>query len=301
MMLKRLDVRKWIEHSEKLSIEPNMELVSKIISLSKLLPTESRESARQLVRGVVERLKEKLSYPLLQTMQGSLNKALKSRHPKRLKDIHWLQTIHTNLKHYQVEKRSIIPEKLIGYGKERSSLYDVMLCIDQSGSMSQSVVYASVFGSIMASLPAISLKLILFDTAVVDMTEQLADPVDLLFGIRLKGGTNIDRALSYCQQQITRPRDTVLVLISDLFEGGDRRNMLRRCAELSASGVKIIVLLALSDEGSPRYNKQLAQELADMNIVAFACNPELFPEVMGAALNGWDVKEYLQAQGLVNF
>jgi hypothetical protein len=161
---------------------------------------------------------------------------------------------------------------------------EVVLCIDQSGSMAASVVYASVFGAVLASIRSISTRLVVFDTAVVDLTDQLDDPVDVLFGTQLGGGTDINRALAYCQSQITRPAETVVVLISDLYEGGIRDEMLKRVAAMKASGVQFVALLALSDEGAPAYDREHAAALAALGAPAFACTPDLFPEVMAAAL-----------------
>ena len=160
---------------------------------------------------------------------------------------------------------------------------DVILCIDQSGSMAASVVYASVFGAVLASMRSLDTRLVVFDTAVVDLTDQLDDPVDVLFGTQLGGGTDINRALAYCQSRITRPADTVVVLISDLYEGGIRDEMLKRVAAMKASGVQFVTLLALSDEGAPAYDREHAAALAALGAPAFACTPDLFPEVMAAA------------------
>lgn len=298
--LKKLRLQKLLADPEALAkIEPDLNLATKILALKKIMPEKTKETARQVVRKVVDELKEKLEYPLLQALQGSLNRALRTRRPRKPKDINWLHTIKANLKHYQPEKRTVIPETLIGYGKERSSLHDIILCIDQSGSMAKSVVYASIFGAVMASLPALDTRLVLFDTAVVDMTDELDDPVDLLFGIQLRGGTNINRALGYCQEKVTRPRDTILVLISDLFEGGNKDDMLKRTASLVNDGVKVIVLLALDDQGAPKFNRQIAQDLADIGVPSFACTPALFPELMGAAISDQDIKQWAAANDIM--
>ena len=298
--IRRLNLRKALMTPELLTeLQPDLELVTKIVALSHLMPAETRETARQIVRQVVEELKEKLSYPLHQALNGSINRALRARRPRRQRDINWLQTIHANLKHYQVEQQTIIPETLMGYGKQRSSLRDVILCIDQSGSMAKSVVYAGIFGSVMASVPALDTRLVLFDTNVADLTGELQDPVDLLFGIRLRGGTDINKAVTYCQQHITRPRDTIFILISDLYEGGKKENVTQRVAELLANEVKVIVLLALSDEGAPRFNRKLAQELSDIGAPAFACTPALFPDLMAAAINDEDIGQWAAGHNIV--
>ena len=297
--LKKLKLQKLLESPEALaSIEPDLELVTKLIALSKLIPAQTKETAREVVRQVVEELQKKLEYPLLQALTGALNRSVRTRRPRKQKDINWLHTIKVNLKHYQPDYKTVIPETLIGYGRERSSLHDVILCIDQSGSMSRSVVYASIFGAVMASLPSIATKLILFDTKVVDMTGQLKDPVDLLFGIQLQGGTNIERALGYCQSLVARPRDTVLVLISDLFEGGNKDLMLRRVAGLVNDGVNIVVLLALDDQGAPKFNRPLAEELGTLGIPSFACTPELFPDLMSAAISGEDLRQWAASNNI---
>jgi uncharacterized protein with von Willebrand factor type A (vWA) domain len=298
--LKKLKLQKILESPEALAeIEPDIHLVTKLITLSKLIPAQTKETARQVVTEVVEELKKRLEYPLLQALQGTLNRAVRTRRPRKQKDINWLHTVKANLKHYQPDYQTVIPETLIGYGRERSSLHDVILCIDQSGSMSRSIVYASVFGAVMASVPALATKLVLFDTKVVDMTGKIDDPVDLLFGVNLQGGTNIERALGYCQGLVSRPRDTVLVLISDLFEGGNKDVMVRRVASLVDNGVTVVVLLALDDQGAPKFNRSLAQELSEIGVPSFACTPELFPELMSAAISGYDLKQWAASNNIV--
>ncbi|MCB0154113.1 MAG: VWA domain-containing protein [Anaerolineae bacterium] len=298
--LKKLKLRQLLSDPEFLAgIEPDLDLVTRLLALRKVLPAETQETARQVVRQVVEELIARLRYPLRQAITGSLNRASRTRRPRRPKEVNWLHTIKANLKHYQPAQGTIIPETLVGYGKQQSSLREVILCLDQSGSMSQSVVYASIVAAVMASLPALATRLVAFDANVVDLTGQLDDPVALLFGIQLRGGTNIDQAVGYCQQLVTRPRDTILVLISDLFEGGNQASLLARLAELVANGVQVIVLLALNDQGAPRYNRHLAQSLAELGVPAFACTPDLFPDLMAAALNGQDIRRWAAGHDIV--
>ena len=297
--LKRFKLRKVLDEPELLAaIEPDVNLVADILALKKVMPVKTRETAREVVRQVVEALREKLSYPLEQAIKGSLNRATRTRRP-RFKEINWSRTIHKNLKHYQPAQKTIIPEALVGYGRKRSSLKDIIVALDTSGSMATSVVYGSIYGSVLASIPAVSTRLVMFDTSVVDLTEELNDPVELLFGIRLGGGTNIDRALAYCQDLVSRPQDTVLVLISDLFEGGNKEGMVRRLAALSADGVKVVTLLALNDKGAPRFSREMAQQLADLGIPAFACTPDLFPDLMSAVLEDRDLRQWAGAHGVV--
>jgi Mg-chelatase subunit ChlD len=244
-----------------------------------------------VVQRVVEELQRKLANPTRQAVMGSLNRATRNRRPRH-NEIDWNRTIRANLKHYQREYRTIIPETRIGYGRKRSSLRDIILCIDQSGSMGTSVVYSSIFGAVLASLRAVQTRMVVFDTSVVDLTEELHDPVDLLFGTQLGGGTDINRALSYCQGLIQRPQETILVLISDLYEGGNKTEMLKRVATLVGSGVQFISLLALNDDGAPCFDHSVAAAIAEFGVPSFACTPALFPDLMAAAINRQDIARW---------
>ena len=175
---------------------------------------------------------------------------------------------------------------------------DVIVAIDQSGSMADSVVYASVFGAVLASMPALRTHVVAFDTAVADLTPLLHDPVDVLFGVQLGGGTDIAQAVGYCQQLITRPADTVLVLVSDLFEGGNASLLHQRIAALHQAGVCVVVLLALSDEGAPTYDHTQAAAFAALGVPSFACTPDAFPDLLAAALEGRDVGRWANEHGL---
>jgi Mg-chelatase subunit ChlD len=297
--LDRLNLRQMLLEPEMLSqVEPDVHLVATLISLSSVIPARTRDTARQVVRRVVEDLERCLANPLRSAVQGSLNRSVRNRRPRQ-SEIDWNRTIRANLKHYQAEYQAVIPEHLIGWGRRRRALKDVILAIDQSGSMAASVVYSSVMGAVMASLPAVRTRLVVFDTSVVDLTDQLSDPVDLLFGVQLGGGTDIGRALEYCQDLVTRPADTVMVLISDLYENGLKDRLLKRAAALVASGVRFIALLALSDQGRPGYDHDTAAALHELGVPAFACTPDLFPELMAAALGGRDLNQWAAARDLV--
>ena len=297
--LERLNLHRMLLEPEMLAaVEPDVRLVTTLLSLGNVMPARSRETARLVVRKVVEDLERRLANPLRQAVRGSLNRASRNNRPRH-HEIDWHRTIRANLKHYQPEHRTIIPERRIGYGRQRGSLRDIILCLDQSGSMAASVVYAGVFGAVLASLPAVSTRVVAFDTAVVDLTDTLDDPVDLLFGVQLGGGTDINRALTYCQGLVRRPHETILVLISDLYEGGNREAMLRRAAALVADGVQVIALLALSDDGAPGFDRQVAAAYAGLDIPAFACTPDLFPDLMATAINRGDIGQWAARQGIV--
>ena len=297
--LQRLNLTQMLMEPEMLEqVEPDVHLVASLLTLSKVIPEKTKDTARMVVRKVVEELERKLANPLIQAVRGSLNRATRNYRPRQ-NEIDWDRTIRLNLKNYLPEKRTIIAERLVGHGHKRSSLRDIVLCVDQSGSMASSMVYAGIFGAVLATLKAVSTRMVVFDTAVVDLTEDLQDPVDLLFGTQLGGGTDINRALTYCQQIITRPSQTILVLITDLYEGGDSQSMLRRAAELVSSGVQVVCLLALSDQGAPSYDKRHAAALAKLGIPAFACTPELFPELMAAAIQQQDLNLWAASNEIV--
>ena len=246
------------------------------------------------MRKVVEELERKLEEPMRSAVMGALNRSIRNRRPRH-NEIDWNRTIRANLRHYQPDYHTIIPETRIGYGRKRQSLRDIILCIDQSGSMASSVVYSGVFGAVLASLPAVKTQIVVFDTSVVDLSDKLDDPVEVLFGTQLGGGTDINRALSYCQSLIQRPEQTILVLISDLIEGGVRENLLRRASSIIDSGVNLLTLLALSDDGAPVYDHQNAADLAALGSPAFACTPDLFPDLMAAAIQRRDISQWAAA------
>lgn len=289
---KRLNLTSMLLEPEMLaSVEPDVNLVATLMSLSKVIPDKTKDTAREVVRKVVDELMKKLAQPMQQAVTGSLNKSVKIRRPRH-NEIDWNSTIRKNLKHYQKEYKTIIPETRIGFGRKRSALKDIILCLDQSGSMGQSVVYSGIFGAVMASIPSVKTKMVVFDTAVADLTEDLKDPVDLLFGVQLGGGTDIHLALSYCQQIITRPTDSIMVLITDLYEGGNLQEMKKKFIDIVESGVQLIVLLSLNDNGSPGYDHANAAFLASLGVPVFACTPDLFPDLMANAIQKQDIFQW---------
>lgn len=298
--IERLNLQRLLLEPEILqSVEADVHLVATLMSLRHLAPTHTRETMRQVVKGVVDALLQRLSQPMQQAVRGSLNRALRNNRPRN-NEINWDRTIRANLKHYQPDYQTVIAERLIGYGRQhKQAVKEIVLCVDQSGSMATSVVYASIFAAVLASIPAIQTQLVVFDTAVVDLTDLLTDPVDVLFATQLGGGTDINRALAYCQTRIDRPSETTLVLISDLYEGGQAEELVKRVTQLVQSGVNMITLLALNDDGAPAYHHELAQRFASLGAPTFACTPDLFPDLMAAALQKQDIALWASTQGIV--
>jgi len=235
----------------------------------------------------------------LQAVSGALARSTRTRRP-RPADIDWDHTIRANLRHYQPSLGTIVPERLVGYARVGPAVRkELIIAIDQSASMGDSIVYASVFGAALASIRSLRTRLVAFDTSVVDLTEVLHDPVDVLFGVQLGGGTDLSGAMSYCQSLVERPDDTVLVLISDLYEGTPGGDYIARVAAMARSGVRCIALLALSDEGAPAFDHSAAQALAELGVPAFACTPQAFPDLIAAAIERRDLRRWAGEQGLV--
>lgn len=291
----RLGLREMLLEPEMLqTVEPDVHLVADLLALSGMMPAKTKATARLVVRKCVEEIERKLAEPMRQAVIGALNRSVRNRRPKH-NEIDWPRTIRANLRHYQAEYKTIIPETRIGFGRKRSALRDIILCIDQSGSMATSVVYSGIFGAVLASLPVVRTSVVVFDTSVVDLSDKLDDPVEVLFGTQLGGGTDINQALTYCQGLIERPEQTILVLISDLIEGGVRENLLKRAASIISSGVNMLTLLALNDDGAPMYDHENAAAMAALGSPAFACTPDLFPDLMAAAIQRRSITDWAAA------
>ena len=281
----RLELHQLLLEPELLGeLQPDLHLVTLLVELNRALPEETRSTARQVIASVLAQLESRLADRTRQAVRGALARSSRIGRP-RPADIDWPRTIRANLRHYLPAHRTVVPERLVGFGRHQRSLArDVVIAVDQSGSMAGSVVHASLFACVLARLPTLRTSMIAFDTAVADLTPLLADPVDVLFGVQLGGGTDIGAALGYCRRLVTRPRDTVLVLVSDLFEGGNPAILRTRVAELVGDGVRVLVLLALSDDGVPAHDHHEAEALAALGATVTACTPDEFPDVLAATL-----------------
>lgn len=289
----RLGITRMLMEPELLNaVEPDVHLVSTLMALNEVMPEETKQTAREVVGRVVAQLEARLAERTKAAVTGALDRAGRTGRPRH-SDIDWDRTIRANLKHFSPTLGTIVPDRLIGYARRNHSVQrDVVLAIDQSGSMAESVVYAALFGAVLGSIRTLKTSLVVFDTAVVDLTDQLDDPVDVLFGTQLGGGTDINRALAYCEQLVTKPAETVLVLISDLYEGGVREELLRRARGLVEAGVQVIALLALADSGTPSYDAENAAALVELGVPTFACTPDRFPDLMAAAIRRDDITSW---------
>jgi hypothetical protein len=273
-------------------VTPSVELVGTLMSLKGMIPDRTKETARQVVRAVVEEILKRLRSGMEQAVRGALDR---SRHSplRSLPNMDWRRTIAKNLKNYDRKRKRIVPETFHFWARQhRRKEWNVIVCMDESGSMAESVVYGSVMGAILASLPALETHVVVFDTEVVDLTPQLSDPVELLFGVQLGGGTDINRAVKYCQGLITDPRKTLFILITDLFEGGNQAELVRRLEEMAGSGVRGVTLLALNDGGAPSYDESLAKKVRALGFPCFACTPNRLPDLLAAAIKGQDLSKF---------
>ncbi|WP_019588381.1 VWA domain-containing protein [Deinococcus apachensis] len=297
--VERLNLKTLLLEPELLEhLQPDVHLAATLISLGDAMPDQARALARQVVARVVDDLQARLAEPLRSAVTGSLNRSQRQRRPRQ-NEVDWGRTLLKNLRTYDPERHRVIPERLVGYGRARRQLKTVTLCVDQSGSMASSVVYAGIFGAVLASLPALKTNVVVYDTAVVDLTDHLADPVDVLFGVQLGGGNDTPLALRYCRGLLTNPEEHTFVLISDLYEGAGSAEMIRRLNEFREMGARVIVLLALDDDGTPSYDHENAARLATLGIPVFACTPDFFPELMATALQGADIGVWAASRGIV--
>jgi len=281
-----------LEPESLASVKPDIGIVATLLALKELIPEKSKEPARALVRELVREIQRRLESDLRRAVVGSLDRKRHSPLPD-VRAIDWKRTISRNLKGWDSGRRLLVPERFHFYERARKGTsWSIILDMDQSGSMAESVIYGSVMGSILASLPAIETKVVAFDTEVVDLSALCADdPVDLLFGIQLAGGTDIEKSVRYCEGLVSNPAKTIFILLTDLYEGGNQAGLVRRMEALRESGVKAFCLLALDDSGAPSYDRELAKKLVSVGVPCFACAPRLLPELLEGVLKGYDLED----------
>nr|MBS0037726.1 VWA domain-containing protein [Saprospiraceae bacterium] len=266
-------------------IEPDIELVTTILALRDSLPPNVKETARKVIRKNVDRIKELLQPQLEKAYTGFLSHQ-STRKNDAQSDLDWRKTIFRNLKNYQPETGQLHAEKIYTFRRNRHQRHQITVLVDSSASMSNSIVYASIYACVLASLPSLKTQLILFDSEIADVSDFLEDPTDLLFGLELGGGTNIGKALAYAKQIIDIPDRTTLFLISDLEEGYRPERVPKEFEYHKNRGTKCICLTALTDEGNPSYDRKMAVALSAMDIPVFGCTPNLFPQLLVKALEG---------------
>ena len=278
-------------------LEKNVELVATLLAAKGLVPDTAREAARQIVREVVDEVRKKLETEVRTAVIGAVRRDRTS--PLKIaRNIDWKRTVQRNLKGWDPARRVLLPERFYFWANQRRRHeWDVAILVDQSGSMAESVVYSSIMAAIFASIEVLRTRLLFFDTEVVDVTDMLTDPVDVLFASQLGGGTDINRAVAYAQARfIERPDKTLFILVSDLYEGGDRGALLARMAQLVESRVKVVSLLALSDSGKPAFDHEIAAALGRLGVPCFGCTPKMLPALIERVMKGQDLGPLLAAE-----
>ncbi|MER3418576.1 MAG: DNA-formamidopyrimidine glycosylase [Chloroflexota bacterium] len=285
--IERRGLRQLLFEPETLgALERDIHLVTTILGFKDLMPEETRQTAREVVREIVERLRRTLEPSLQQAVTGALQR---NRHtPLRVsRNLDVQRTVRSGLRHYQPSLGKIVPDRLYFFASQRRyHEWRVIVLVDQSGSMAESIVYAAIFAAVFASLPSLETRLLLFDTATVDVSQHLGDAVDILFSAHLGGGTDIARAVATAAELVEQPERTLLVLITDLHEGGNQEALLQHLAALHESRVRVLCTLALNDAGTASYNHRLAREVANLGIPTFAATPQRMVAAIERAFRG---------------
>ena len=299
--IERYEITRLLAEPEILdTLEPNVHLAATLMQLGRLLPAKARATAERVVAEIARKLARQLEEPLIRAIRSALASGELLRKSKPSRHTDWHRTILTNLKHYQPALGSILPEHFVNRQTRGRGLRNVHILVDQSASMATSAIHAALAASVMAKLPALRVRLVAFDTEVADLTESLHDPIETLFGVQLGGGTDIHRVLRYEERFIASPRESIVLLISDLYEGGSKGGVVRRMQALIDGGTRVICLLALSEEGRPDYDRAFAKTLGELGATVFSTTPSLFPDMMAAALRGEPMDRFVTPTGQVD-
>lgn len=265
-------------------LEPNQELLKTILSLKHMMKGEVLALAREIVKKVADDLTKKLEQELQRSFFGILDRTSGSP-VKAARNLDIKKTIRMNLKNYDTDRQQLVLKQVYFHSRmKRYNRWRVILCVDESGSMTDSVIHSAVMAGIFARLPMLDTRFVIFDTNVVDLSGHAADPVETLMSVQLGGGTNIAGALSYCEGLIEFPYRTMVVLVSDLYEGGGYQNLYRVSRGIVESGAKLIALTALDMNANPNYDKNAAAALASMGAHVGAMTPEQLAEWMGKVM-----------------
>ncbi|MGQ8872026.1 VWA domain-containing protein [Paenibacillus sp. TSA_86.1] len=263
------------------SLEPNMNLLKNIMQFKGRMKGEVLRSAKDIVRTVVDDLRRKLESHTRASIMGKRSKYASSS-VRSLRNLNFKRTIARNLKNYDKHKRRFVIDRLYFDGNiQQHNKWNIIIGVDESGSMMDSVIYSSVMASIFYRLNALRTKLFIFDTKVVDLSDRLEDPVDVLMNVQLGGGTHIAKALRYGETLIENPGKTIYILVSDLEEGFPINQMYQACKDIIDAGCKLLVLTALDFNGESVYNKHAAQTLANMGAHVAAITPNELAEWIG--------------------
>ena len=297
--LEELDLKDILTEPELLEeLVPDFQLVSTLIALKELIPAQAKGAARQIIAKIIAQFNQNIGFQILESSRGALHRQERKKNPS-YKEINWPQTLKLNLKNYQEAEDGIILERLVGYKKKNKAFKDLFLLVDQSASMTDSLLYSGMTACVLAQgLKSVNIHLILFSTEIADMSDQLEDPVDLLFGLQLGGGTDIQKSLQYLESKIDTPSQSIAILISDLYEGASEKRMIERMEGLKSKGLKLVCLTAITDKKKTSFNKKLASVITNMDIPCLACSPNLLPDFFNCLFDGRDLTNWAKANKL---
>ncbi len=286
-LISRRGISQLLDHPKLLEkVEPNVELVKTLLTHKDLLDPRARVLARKIIDQVVQQLKKQLEVNIEQAIIGALRK---DRHsPRRVfRNLDLKRTLRRNLGNWDEERRLLLVDRLFYFAAERNKRpWHIIVCVDQSGSMLDSAIFSAVMASIFAELPAVKTSLVLFDTNVVDLSDQVGSPVDVLLKVQLGGGTDITQALQYCATLVTEPQRSIVVLITDFFEGRDDHDLVDQVRGMSDAGVRMVGLGALGYDARPEYNKATAGKCRKVGMDILVCTPERLAEAMAEIIRG---------------
>jgi len=286
-LVQRKGIREILEQPELLErVEPNVELVKTLLTHKDLLTPKTRVLARKVIDKVVNELKKKLEVRVEQAITGAVRRDKHS--PRRVfRNLDLRTTLRRNLKNWNEERQKLFIDQVFFYAAERHKRpWHIIVCVDQSGSMLESAIFSAVMASIFAELPGLKTSLVLFDTQIVDLTDKVGEPVDVLLSVQLGGGTDITRALEYCSGLVREPARTIVVLITDFYEGRDEQDLVRIVQRLVDADVRMVGLGALGYDAQPQYNRQTAGKLRKEGMDILVCTPERLAEAMGKIIAG---------------
>ncbi|MES9991273.1 MAG: VWA domain-containing protein [Candidatus Thiodiazotropha sp.] len=266
------------------SLEPNQNLLKVLLGFQgraqPAIKNKLREIAEQVIREIVARLQTEIQ----RAFSGRKNRFRRSNIASAA-NFDWRTTIRANLKNYDPNRERIIADRIFFNARERRHLpWRVILCVDQSGSMTDSIIYSAVMAAILSGLPGVNVNMVLFDTSVIDVSDRLTDPLETLLSVQLGGGTDIGKATTYCENLVEDADRTVFALISDFGEGASPRRLYASVARLAEQRVKLIGLAALDDAGEPVYDHVIAGKLADLGMNVGSMTPDRFAQWLAGVM-----------------
>ncbi|PUA28800.1 MAG: VWA containing CoxE family protein [Cellvibrio sp. 79] len=268
------------------NLEPNQAIVKTLLSLRGRLSTTTRDAVKMVIAKTVEDITRKLKPQITNSITGQRFR-FRSSPLASAQNFDWRKTIAANLKHFNRERNQLVIARPCFNARVKPQLpWDLVLCIDQSGSMTDSIIYAAVLAGILAGLPNVRVRLLIFDTQVVDLSYLAHDPVEVLLTVQLGGGTDIGKAVSYGETLIQNPRRTIFTLISDFCEGAPPTPLINSVRRMAEARVTLIGLAALDDEATPIYDKNMGQRLATAGMHIAALTPEHFAQWLGEIIHG---------------